>query len=131
MKKLAVLALFVALPAFAQKPLVADIAPDQLDAVGRRVMALRADPTTLTLRVGEKVNLSKIRVTAVDSSGRTIGRLVGFDFAIKPGEPASAYPREVTGVRPGSTDLFVRYPRVNWKGAQPRPEAKLKVVVTP
>lgn len=109
-----------------------DIAPDQLTAVARTVKSVRAEPTTLTLRVGETVTLGKITVTVLDSSGKVRGRLAGYDFGIPPDGPAVAVPRQITGVRPGTTELTVRYPRNSWKErTDPRAEAKIKIVVIP
>jgi hypothetical protein len=95
-----------------------------------KVRSITAEPSTLTIHVGETVSLDRIIVTAIDSSGKARGNLIGYDFLIKPGEPASAMPRKVTGVRPGTADLVIRYPRASWKArTDPRVEAHVKVVV--
>lgn len=103
---------------------------NEMASLAPKVKAITAAPATLTLHVGETVSLDKVTVTVIDSSGKARGILIGYDFVIKPGEPASAVPRQVTGVRPGTTDLVIRYPRTAWKArTDPRVEAHVKVVV--
>lgn len=118
----------------AQAPTLANalkaLDPTQVIAIAPKVKALKADPATLTLHVGETVSLGRITVTVIDSTGRTAGALIGYDFAIKPGEPATVMPRQVTGVRPGTTELTILYPRSAWTARKdPRAETKVKVVV--
>jgi hypothetical protein len=104
--------------------------PDEMIAIAPKVRAIKAKPATLTLHVGETVSFDRFTVTVIDSSGRARGRLLGYDFAIKPGEPATAVPRQVTGVRPGTTELAIRYPRSSWKARKdPRVETTVKIVV--
>jgi len=106
------------------------IAESDLLKVAQTVKSLRVEPTSLTIKVGQRVNLDTLTVTVIDSAGRVRGRLAAFDFVnIKPGEPASVVPRTLTGVHPGTTELVIRYPRLGWKRPDPRPEAKVKVVV--
>ena len=108
------------------------IAESDLVKVAQTAKSLRVEPTSLTIKVGQQVNLDVLTVTVVDSAGRVRGRLAGFDFVnIKPGEPASVVPRTLTGVHPGTTELVIRYPRLGWKRPDLRPEAKVRVVVTP
>lgn len=108
-----------------------------LDDAGMRsivpvVKSIRAEPATLTISVGQTVQLSRINVIAVDSSGKDRGRLSGFDFKIPAGEAAVAVPRQVTGKRPGTAVLTIHYPTSAWKGRRdPRPEATVKFVVKP
>jgi hypothetical protein len=112
-------------------PSNAVIAQNDLLAIATTLKSLRVEPKSLTIKVGQRVSLDTLTVTAIDSAGRVRGRLAGFDFMIKPGEPATAVPRTVTGVRPGTTELIVRYPRLGWKRPDLRPEAKVTVVVKP
>jgi hypothetical protein len=101
-------------------------------ALAPKVRTIRATPGTITLRVGQTIPFSAITITVVDSTGRDRGKLVGYDFSIKPGEPAEAIPRQITGKRAGETDFVVRYPRTAWKPrADPRAEAKVHVIVKP
>ena len=95
-----------------------------------KVRSITAEPSRLTIHVGQTVSLNKIVVTVFDSSGKARGNLIGYDFQIKPGEPAKAVPRQVTGLRPGAADLIIRYPRAGWKARNDaRPEAHVKIVV--
>ena len=57
------------------------------------------------------------------------GRLAGYDFSIPEHKPASVVPRVVTGDSVGTAELTIRYPRNFWKRADPRAEAKVKIVV--
>jgi len=104
--------------------------PGEMISLAPKVRSITAEPSTVTLHVGEIVSLGKIVVTVIDSSGKPRGNLIGYDFSIKPGEPATAVPRQITGVRPGTTELVIRYPRTAWKArTDPRVEAHVKVVV--
>lgn len=103
--------------------------PAEVTAMAPKVRSIRAEPAAITLHVGETMSLGKIAVIVTDSSGQTRGRLVGFDFLIKPGEAATAMPRQVTGVRPGTAELTISYPRSSWKRADPRVATKVKVTV--
>jgi hypothetical protein len=103
---------------------------NEMIALAPTVRSIKANPTSLTVHVGETLSFDKVTVTVIDSSGTSRGRLIGFDFAIKPGEPAVAVPRQVTGVRPGTTELRIIYPRSAWKArADPRVETRVKIVV--
>jgi hypothetical protein len=111
---------------------VPDIPMDQLGTVAGRVRVLRATPASITMRVGQTIPLDSVRVYAVDANVHDIGRLRAFNFAIKPGEPASAVPRQFTGVRPGTTTLRVSYPSAPWgKRTGERPAATVNIVVKP
>ena len=106
--------------------------PAEVIALAPKVRSIRATPSTITIRVGQTIQLSAITVTVVDSAGRDRGLLLGYDFSIKPGEPAEAIPRQITGVRAGETDFIVRYPRTAWKPrVDARAEAKIHVIVKP
>lgn len=95
-----------------------------------KVRSITAEPSTLTVHVGDSVSLNRIIVTVIDSSGHARGNLIGYDFQIKPGEPATARPRQVKGVRRGTADLVIHYPRAAWKArTDARPEAHVKIVV--
>jgi hypothetical protein len=96
------------------------------------VKNIRVEPGTITIRVGQTVQLRTISVIAVDSSGKDRGRLSAYDFKILKGQPAEAVPRQITGKRPGTALLTVHYPTSAWKGrSDPRPEATVNVVVKP
>ncbi len=111
---------------------IPDIAIDQLPVVAGRVRAVRATPATITLRVGQTLPLDSIRVYAVDAKGHDIGRLRAFNFGIKPGEPATAVPRQFTGVRPGTTQIHLSFPSAPWgKRTGERPATTVTLVVKP
>ena len=102
----------------------------RLIEIAKSVKSLRAEPQTIRLKVGEKMDLSRLAVTVFDSAGHAVGRLAGYDFSIPPNQPASVVPRVVTAERPGTTELVIRYPRNFWKRLDARAETKVKVVVT-
>ncbi|MEO7084327.1 MAG: hypothetical protein ABI442_17170 [Gemmatimonadaceae bacterium] len=96
------------------------------------VKGIRVEPTTLTLRVGQTIELRTLNVIVVDSSGKDRGRLSGFDFGIPKGQAAVAVPRKITGSRPGTAVLTIHYPTLAWKGrSDPRPAATVNVEVKP
>ena len=101
----------------------------RLADVAKSVKTLRVQPQTVTLKVGEKLDLNRLVVTVFDSAGRPVGRLAGYDFSIPKDQPASVVPRVVTGDRPGSADLTIRYPRNFWKRPDARAEVKVNIVV--
>jgi hypothetical protein len=106
------------------------LTPAEVKALAPKVKAVQATPSTLTIHVGETVSFGKITVAVIDSAGTTRGRLIGYDFFMKQGEPATVMPSQVTGVRPGTADLVIRYPTSAWKvRSDPRAEAHVKVVV--
>jgi hypothetical protein len=113
-------------------PVIPDIAMDKMGAVADKVHSLRATPTTITMRVGQTIQLDSVRVYAVDANGHDIGRLRAFNFGIRNGEPATIVPRQFTGVRPGTTQLRVSYPSAPWGNRTgQRPAAIVKIVVKP
>jgi hypothetical protein len=102
----------------------------RLIAYAKTVKSLRVQPHTVRLKVGEKIDLSKFVVTVIDSSGKVVGRLAGFDFTqFGPNDAVSVVPRVITAVRPGTSELTIRYPRNFWKRPDPRAEAKVQIVV--
>ena len=121
----------------AQKPRTAkpsapvrNISVQELPALVSRVRSLRATPATLTLRIGQTIDLDSIHVVAMDADGHDIGRLPAFDFGIKPGDPASVVPRTIKGDRVGETTLTVRYPSSAWgKRLEVRPSTTVHIVV--
>jgi hypothetical protein len=111
----------------------APIPSAELATIASKASAIRVEPTSITLRVGETVGLDKLTVIVIDSAGGTRGRLAVFDFSIPPGQAASVMPFKVTGEKVGTTDLVIHFPRTPWTQARKdtRPEAKVRVVVKP
>jgi hypothetical protein len=110
-------------------PVLDDAASRALAAV---VKNIRAEPGTITLHVGQSVQLSTINVIVVDSAGKDRGRLIGFDFGIPKGAAAEAVPRQITGKRPGTAVLTIHYPTTAWKArSDPRAAATVKIDVQP
>jgi hypothetical protein len=96
------------------------------------VKNIRAEPSSMTIKVGQIVQLRTINVIVVDSSGKDRGRLSGFDFSNLKGQPAEVVPRHITGMRPGTATLTIHYPRTAWKGrSDPQPAATVTIDVKP
>src|SRR5690242_848180 len=68
-----------------------------MQAVRPKVKSIRAEPSTITIKVGQVISLDAITVVVVDSAGKDLGRIRGFDFGIPPLSAAEAVPRKVTG----------------------------------
>lgn len=112
----------------ASKP--AELTVDQLRAFAPRVRLLRAEPSTLTLHVGQTMDLSALEVIVLDGSGRRLGVTRDFDFGMKPGEPASVFPKRITAQRVGKTVLTLHYPRSAWSGTlESRPSVDVPVTI--
>jgi hypothetical protein len=132
--RVAAFLLAFSVPALAQGGASAPaIATNDLPTVALKTKAIRVQPTTITVRVGESMALSKLVAVVLDSAGKPLGRLDGFDFSIPPGQPASVVPFKVTGDKAGTTELTIRYPRGPWSRVRKdaRPEAKVQVIVKP
>ena len=107
-----------------------DLTVDQLRAFATRVRLLRAEPKALTLHVGQTVDLNAFRIIVIDDAGRQLGATRNFDFIVKPGEPASVFPKRITGERVGKTVLTLRYPSTAWPGAATtRPSVDVPVTI--
>jgi hypothetical protein len=102
-------------------------------ALAKSVKSIRVEPTAVRLRVGQKANIANLVVTVLDSADKVRGKLAGFDFAMAPGQAASAVPGTITADRPGTATFIVRYPRRAWEQVRTgtRPEAKVTITVTP
>lgn len=107
-----------------------DLTVDQLRAFATRVRLLRAEPKTLTLHVGQTLSLNDFKIIVIDGSGRKLGATREFDFIVKPGEPATVFPKQITGQRVGKTVLTLRYPKTAWSGdATSRPSVDIPVTI--
>jgi hypothetical protein len=85
---------------------------DELVALGHQVAALRADPDTVVLAVGGASTVNAMRIIAVDSSGRSLGRVrTGYRFSLERGPAVLlARPDSLLGVSPGRQSLVMRLP---------------------
>jgi hypothetical protein len=107
-----------------------DLTVDQLRALANRVRLLRAEPKTLTLHVGQTVSLTNFKIVVIDGSGRRLGATREFDFVVKPGEPATVFPKQITGQRVGKTVLTLRYPKAAWTAdVTSRPSVDVPVTI--
>ena len=114
----------------ASKSEAPELSVEQLRALQKRVRLLRAEPKTLTLHVGQTVDLNSLKIIVIDDAGRQLGRTREFDFAMKPGEPASVFPKRITGDRVGKTVLTLRFPRTAWTGSPTsRPSVDVPVTI--
>jgi len=106
-----------------------DLTVEQLRGFANRVRLLRAEPKTLTLHVGQTLSLTNFKIIVIDGSGRQLGATREFDFVVKPGEPATVFPKQITGQRVGKTVLTLRYPNTAWAG-DPTSRPSVNVPVT-
>ena len=106
-----------------------DLTLDRLRALATRARHLRAEPKTLTLHVGQTLSLTNFKIIVIDGSGRKLGATREFDFLMKPGEPATVFPKQITGQRVGKTVLTLRYPKRVWAG-DPTSRPSVDVPVT-
>lgn len=85
---------------------------DELVALGNQVATLRADPDSVVIPVGGASTVNTLRIIAVDSSGRSLGRLrTAYRFYFEPGPAASlARPDSLLGLSPGRQTLTMRLP---------------------
>lgn len=134
-RSVVLLALFASAPVAAQAPTrIPTFIEPQVQEFAKRVKSVKAEPAAITMRVGQKLNLTSFTLLALDSADKVHGRLTTFDFAvIPPGEAASVLPTGLTAERAGTTTLILRYPRGAWTKVRTgtRPEAKVSVTVTP
>ena len=111
-------------------------APDEISfaqyrAVVPRIRTLRADPARIDLVVGQRMDFARaLRIVALDSAGRELGRLTSFDQALDSPAAALDGPGGVRGLQPGEgllvleVSLFVQY-----GGQGPPPRLEIPVVV--
>lgn len=99
--------------------------PEALAALGPRVHALRLEPDSVVVPAEAFFLMRDVRVFAVDSAGRVLGRVRGFGWRWQPGNVA-VMGDTIVGALPGRTKLEVRL-------APPAPPvgAELSVIVAP
>lgn len=56
--------------------------PDDIAALGTRIVGIRAEPDSIHLRVGQILPLSKLHILAVDAQGGLLGRVWGYNLRI-------------------------------------------------
>ena len=104
--------------------------PADTKALGPRFVALRVIPDSVSIRVGDTLAFDSIRLVAVDSAGRILGRLPVFDTRMEGTSARLLLFRGVTGVGPGVTLVVFDVPRPFWfRGDSARPVTQLKVSV--
>ena len=103
----------------------------QFRAVIPRIRALRADPSRIELVVGQRIDLAHdLRVVALDSAGRELGRLMTFDQALDSPAAELDGPGGVRGVQPGEGVLIVEvslFAQYGGQGSPPRLEIPIVV----
>ena len=99
--------------------------PEAVVALGTRIHALRLEPDSVVVPAEAFFLMRDVRVFAVDSAGRVLGRVRGFGWRWQPGNVA-VMGDTIVGALPGRTLLEVRL-------SPPAPPvgAELRVIVTP
>lgn len=93
-----------------------ELSPDEIAKVAPRVARIVVMPESLSISPGETYSYAMLRVVAVDSSGRALGRLRVFDTSMNPGAAVLAGARQLRGVFPGTNELWIRFPQALWSG---------------
>ena len=110
----------------------AELSPDEIAKVAPRVARIVVMPESLSIAPGETTSYAMLRVVAVDSSGSALGRLRVFDTSMEPGAAVLAGGRQVRGVFPGTSELWIRFPQALWSGGgSSLPAILVRIVVRP
>ncbi len=110
----------------------AELSSRALDSLGEKVAMLRADPDSVVIPVGSAITTGMLRIIAVDSSGRSLGRVrSSYQFSLERGPAVSlARPDSVLGLAPGRQTLTIRMPAALSAGrATPFGELRFTVIV--
>lgn len=110
---------------------VGQISADSLARIAGRVASLRAEPSLLTMRVGDSVSLhDRLRIIAIDSGGTELGELYGYDFS--PRGPlwlvrdGRIWAREL-----GTAEFHASFPQRLWKGDRAgRPTVVVPILIS-
>jgi hypothetical protein len=95
---------------------VAELSPQETAALAPRAARIAVMPDSVTIAPGESYSYAQLRVVVLDSSGSALGRLRVYDASLDPGAAALAGGRQVRGVYPGRSDLWIRFPQALWSG---------------
>jgi imidazolonepropionase-like amidohydrolase len=109
-----------------------DIPISRYGGIAPHVTRLRATPETLRIAVGDTVAIaSRIRVTALDGTGTSLGSLSMYDIAIATGAagPLATIPRVLIGRERGESSLTISFSRALWTGRGDPPKVDVKVIV--
>jgi hypothetical protein len=104
--------------------------PNDVRALGPRFVGVRVIPDSVSLRVGDTLAFDSIRLVAVDSAGRILGRLPIFDTHMNGSSARLLLFRGLAAVRSGLTLVLFPVPRPFWFQADStRPVTQLRVSV--
>jgi hypothetical protein len=114
---------------------VGDSIPVLMSALPPRAVAIRSDPDSVLLRVGDSLNLRSIRLIVLDSAGQALGRLPVFD--VGRGAEGGTLPQafrivgfmQLVAVQPGADDLAIGVPAFQWRGTGAPPRSRIRVIV--
>ena len=104
----------------------------ELLALGDKVATLRADPDSVVVPVGSAITTNMLRIVAVDSKGKSLGRLrSSYGFSLERGTAVTiTRPDSIIGQVPGRQILTVRLPAELSAGrATPFAEVRFTLVV--
>jgi hypothetical protein len=104
--------------------------PASARALGDRFRGIRVMADSVVIALGQRFSLGELRVVAVDSAGREVGRLAAFDVGMTPGAVVLTGPTMVMAVDHGVSYLTITVPAVMWfDSSRPRPQARVRMVV--
>ena len=114
------------------RPDSADIPIARYGEIAPRVTRLRADPAEIRISVGDTLQIAtKLRVFAIDSTGKSLGSLSTYDYTLVPGAagPVSTSPRTLVGLKAGESTVSIAFPRALWPGLSPPPTGEITIIV--
>lgn len=82
----------------AQEP---DLGADEIEMLGDRVAAVRAEPDSVVIPVGGVAFIDQIRLVVLDANGQRLGRARQIQWRMQPGPARFAPPDSIVGVRAG------------------------------
>lgn len=95
---------------------VAELSPQETAALAPRVARIAVMPDSIAIAPGETYSYAQLRVIAIDSAGGSLGRLRVYDASLDPGAAQLVGGRQLRGVYPGRSELWIRFPRALWSG---------------
>ena len=109
---------------------VAELSPQETAALAPRVARIAVMPDSISIAPGETYSYAQLRVVAIDSAGSSLGRLRVYDASLEPGAAQLAGARQLRGVYPGRSELWIRFPQALWSGGRSSlPAVSVHVIV--
>ena len=81
----------------------ADLGMDEIEMLGERIAAVRAEPDSVVIPVGGVAFVDQIRLVLLGANGERLGRARQVQWRMRPGPARFAPPDSIIGVRAGRT----------------------------